>query len=354
MLNIKVVVFIGGRANHGRLYSLIKKFKTDKVFDVNILGAGTYNKVKKEKFMQEDFYIDGDMFKDSMYNKANTIALIAMNSTAYLINNKFDYAIVHGDRYESLGFAIAANSCNIPLVHMEAGELSFIDNDIRWAITALSQYLMCPTEVSFKRMYYKNESEAVIKFVGSTIVELIRDIKFKNIVRNNVLITYNPVDEKETEKFCNIISSVLEKYPYNIHGVNFIWVNPNIDPGNKHIVKLIKKIQENFKELQFIKDVEMFEYLNLIKSSICMVGNSSAGIKEAYLLGIHYLLYGKRQGSRETFKNCERCMSMKTCKEKLSEYIYYKDQLVDCEYEGELGDGETSTLVIDCLKEGML
>lgn len=340
-----VVFFIGSRANYGRLISVIEEFKKDKEIEVYIIGACTFNQVSHK--LHIDHYISADMYRDVPGNRANTISLVAMNTTAWLMSNKMDYAIVHGDRFECLGFAIAANSNEVPLIHMEAGETTKIDNDTRWAITALSKIHMCPTFISYSRMSGRNMYEP--HNVGSPVVDYINDMNFEKTEKKQILILYNPNTMVEFEDFIYIIEHLIIKF----FDFNFVWVNPNIDPGNKDMVNKIKHLWQTHINIEFVKNLDLDQYLNLLYNSIFMIGNSSSGIKEGHVLGVPYLMYGTRQGARQVFYNTESFYDKKKILERASDIIrsYISAGLIRYKYDGILGNGDTSKKVLEIVKK---
>jgi UDP-hydrolysing UDP-N-acetyl-D-glucosamine 2-epimerase len=342
-----VVLFVGSRANYGRLISLIDALNKDQEINVYIIGACTLNKVKHNIGL--DLYIHADMYDcDLPGNRANTIAMVSMATTQWLMSNKMDIAVVHGDRFECLGFAIAVNMNEVPLIHMEAGDITNIDNEVRWAISQLSQFHMCNCYDSYNRMRMESNKRYNPYNVGSTIVEYIQKGEFKHKELHHVLVLYNPVNENEFEEFIKVIGTLVKDYP----DIIFKWVNPNIDPGNKKMVEKIKHVWQTHLNLDYIPNLELDDYIQSMADSIFMIGNTSSGIKEGYVLGVPYLMYGGRQGNREVFLNTMdfHCISsiLETAREYLDQYRI--NGLSRFPYRGELGKGNTSKDVIDLIK----
>lgn len=341
----KICVFVGSRANYGRLSALINGLAND--FRVYIIGANSLQEVKHELLV--DYYIQADMYEDLPMNEANTIALIAQNVTTWLANNPMDLAIVHGDRFECLGFAIAVRANRVPLIHMEAGELSIKDNETRWAISALAQYHMCPTIESFNRM--KTDIYRPY-FVGSPVVDDLMHKKLKGVdwPTNYILIMYNPVSDTEFVSFFTIMQQIIKGFR-NIH---FIWINPNIDPGNKFIVETIKDLEKENHNCHFLKNIEVNRFLDYMYEAMLIVGNTSAGIKEGAVLGIPYYIYGLRQDQRDLGLNSTRCHTKKAFKDRVLQAIeIYQNtgRKIRIKYDNTFGNGKTVETVIEIVKE---
>ena len=343
---MNIVVFLGSRANLGRLESLIKELKKHLELYVFVIGACTLDQVDHE--IDLEYYIQADMYRDNYGNRAKSSSLITLSTVDWLGHYKMDLAICHGDRFETLGFAIACNYSNVPLIHMEAGDMSNVDNDTRWAISTLASYHMATTFLSYSRL----KSQRIFNpyHVGSPIVDYILGNEFKVSSSNHhVLIAYNPVNIKEFMEFLKIIEILVVRYKT----INFIWINPNIDPGNKIMVKEISICAKENCNINSIKNVSHEDYIGLMANAICIIGNSSSGIREGCVLGVSNLLYGTRQGNREIFPNTNNFY----CE---TSYINAFDNIIDeyklkglnrLPYNGQLGQGDTCKKVIDIILE---
>ena len=83
-----------------------------------------------------------------------------------------------------------------------------------------------------------------------------------------------------------------------------IWFWPNPDSGNADISKYLRRFREmNFKDkILFVKNINPQQFLLLLKYARCIIGNSSAGIRESSLLGTPSVNIGSRQKNRERGK----------------------------------------------------
>jgi UDP-hydrolysing UDP-N-acetyl-D-glucosamine 2-epimerase len=324
-----ICIFIGSRANLGRLCYLYEYLKNNGQFSVFVVGANTLNKIRHN--IHIDFYIDTDMHNDTRPNRATTIGLTSIMVSNWLSSQKIDMCICHGDRYETLGFAIAANMNSIPMLHLEAGEISNVDNDQRWAISALSQYHGCHTIEAQKNLKFSDRSF----LVGNPVVDYIKSLELdKPKESNKVVILYNPSLSKiETSLFMDAIRNLKEQ-----HNFDYVWVNPNIDPGNKYIVKQAKQLG-----IKFISNLTTEEYLRLLNSACCLIGNTSSGIKEAYILEVPFILYGNRQGDRQVFANTYTTNDLSgIIREAIDAGVTYM---------GELGNGDACIKISNLIKE---
>lgn len=335
----RIVIFVGSRANYGRLISVIRYLQANDTFEVKIVGACTLNKVEHD--LKLDYYISADMHEDTKANRANTIAIVSSNVSTWLAFNKPDMAIVHGDRFECLGFALACHYAEIPLVHMEAGECTNNDNGTRWAISALADIRIAPTISSYNHLI--NGGHLNSYFLGSPVIDYLKNAESEiaNINYDFVLILYNPVNRHELVKFVSVIEDLAHDEEFK--QVKFIWINPNIDPGNKQVVRWAKLLDGDIPNLKFEVNLNQRHFIAYLKSCLCLLGNTSAGIKEGAYLGIPYAYFGNRQGTREMGNNIID-WDIEVIKRFIREKTRFK-------YTGLFGDGNTSKLLVDVIDD---
>jgi len=109
-------------------------------------------------------------------------------------------------------------------------------------------------------------------------------------------VAFHPVTtESNNREHCAQILDV-------VHGmdVQAIWFWPNIDAGTDDVAKAIRVFREHTdaKHMHFIKYLTAEKYIALLKKTACLVGNSSAGIKECSYLGVPVVNIGSRQHGR--------------------------------------------------------
>jgi len=231
-----------------------------------------------------------------------------------------DLVVARGDRYEMLSAVIASAYLNIPIAHLEGGDVSgTIDESVRHAITKLSHIHFTTNEESKKRVLRMGEDPRFVFNFGSPEVELISRDNFKAnsklINRKNVgvgdtidlkkqymIVMQHPVTSEIGENRRNIEETLLAVYDV---GIPAIWFWPNVDAGTDDTSKGIRAFRENRRpeHMRFIKYLPPEEFYGLLKNSACLVGNSSTGIKECSYLGIPVINIGTRQDGRTRGEN---------------------------------------------------
>ena len=109
---------------------------------------------------------------------------------------------------------------------------------------------------------------------------------------------FHPVTTNNNENKLNL--EIIKKLISSKKNENFICINPNNDPGSINFLKLYKKLN---KYNNFISFPSMrFEYfLTFLKKANYIIGNSSAGVREAPFYGIKCVNVGSRQNNRAKF-----------------------------------------------------
>ncbi len=226
--------------------------------------------------------------------------------------------IVRADRYEVLSAAIAAAYLNIPVAHIEGGDVTgTIDESVRHAITKLAHIHFATNEDSKNRILRMGEHPDYVFNFGSPDLEFVAKNSFK---ASNKLINYlgvgDVIDLKKpylmvlqhpvTSEFGKNREHVRETLSATQElGIPAIWFWPNIDAGTDEVSKAIRVFRENEKpkHIRFIMHLPPEQFIGLLKKSACLVGNSSAGIKECSYLGVPVVNIGTRQNGRLRAEN---------------------------------------------------
>jgi UDP-hydrolysing UDP-N-acetyl-D-glucosamine 2-epimerase len=201
--------------------------------------------------------------------------------------NEYDVVVTIGDRFETLATAIAATYNNVPLCHIQGGELSGnLDNKVRHAITQMADLHLVATEDSASRVKIMLRDPLAPVFVtGCPSIDLCARIVPSSELA--VMGLYHPdtnVNGRVTEKALGVIRGLRTEVTR--------WYGPNIDPGNEEIVQAVGHWNDS-------ADV----FLGRLAGTSCLVGNSSSGIREASYFGTPVVNIGQRQQGRERGPN---------------------------------------------------
>lgn len=308
MKEINKIVFITGtRADYGKLKSLIRQcennFKTYLyVSGMHLLEqyGSTYKDILKDGydniFCAQDALPTGKMDIDL----ANTI--ISLNK--YLHEIEPDMIVIHGDRIDALAGATSGMLNNIPIAHVEGGEVTgTVDEAIRHSISKMAQIHFVANYESKLRIKQLGEKEKDIHVIGSPDIDImLSELPSLEVVKDKYsidfeeygILIYHPVT---TEK--DIIDEHIEKImeATRLSKKKYIVIYPNNDLGSESIIRELEKIQmdRNYKVFQ---SIPFEEFLVLLKNADFIIGNSSAGIREACIYGVPAIDVGTRQQGR--------------------------------------------------------
>jgi len=342
-MKIKGLVFIGSRANYGRLYMVFREMQKNNDwldFKIFLATEGTY--LSLDGFNgYVDYKVDGLMYKDEPYNIAFTVSTVLEHASNYLRHNKYDFCFIHGDRYECLGMAAACLFNGLKVIHSEGGELSGgFDNTIRYMISQAAYIHFATSSKSYSILNYVFNSLKVYN-VGSPTVDFVFNILERKRPRNEdemyMIVLYNPLVGENYNELIEAISILA-------HRIKIIWINPNMDPGNKKLLKDMHKIN-----IEFMKDVPPDKFIRLLDHAHLLLGNTSAGIKEGAVIGVPYVLVGNRQINREVAKNVYR-VSMDESEILEACDVFICEDPVKFQYDNIFGKGDSSKQMLEILK----
>jgi UDP-N-acetylglucosamine 2-epimerase (hydrolysing) len=308
---IKKILFLTGtRADFGKIKPLILRLQKDKEFNVTIFVTGMH---MLEKYGETHVEVNKSGIKN-IYKYINQNYLDRMDTilaktifgfSDYIKENKPDLIIVHGDRVEALAGAMVGALNNIQVGHLEGGEVSgTVDEVIRHAITKLVNFHFVSNKSSFRRVMLLGEPKEKIYIIGSADIDIMKSNNLPSIrkVRNHYKIPYkkfglllfHPVTTEVN--YISKQTSILLTTLINSNK-NFVVIYPNNDHGTDKIFEEYKKLNKN-KNFRMIPSMRFEYFLTTLKNSDFIIGNSSAGIREAPYFGVPTINVGTRQHNR--------------------------------------------------------
>lgn len=309
-MNKKILFITGTRADFGKQKTLIRRAQESPMFDAHIFVTGmhalakygyTVNELYKEEFKNIHTFINQQQYTPMDIILSNTI----LGLSNYVHELRPDLIVVHGDRLEPLAGSIVGSFNNIYVAHIEGGEKSgTIDELIRHAVTKLSHIHFVSNDEARKRLIQMGENEKSVFIIGSPDIDVmlspnlptLQDVKKKYEIdfKDYAILVYHPVVTDLVNlrtNVQNIIQAVITS------GLSYVVINPNNDPGSEIIMDLYDQLKTN-KKLKFFPSMRFEYFLSLLKHSDFIIGNSSAGIREAPIYGIPTINIGNRQDNR--------------------------------------------------------
>lgn len=319
----KVCIVVASRANYGRVKYLMRAVQNSEHLELQlIVGAsallykfGRVVDVIRQDGFEPDYQIHYLVEGENLMTQAKSTGMgIIELSTAFDIL-KPDVVVTVADRFETMATAIAASYLNIPLAHVQGGEVSGnIDDSVRHAVTKLSHLHYPSTEQSAERVRRMGEESWRVHWSGCPSIDILADIDLRlppkaffecrgtgcifDPEESYILILQHPV----TTSFGHGSQQVVE----TLHGVKdvpmtklLLWPNP--DAGSDDVAKAIREFKDTYPNLPFSYHINFTPevFATLLANASCLVGNSSSFIREGSYLGTPAVIVGDRQAGRE-------------------------------------------------------
>src|SRR5687767_10827430 len=110
---------------------------------------------------------------ENLVTSAKSTGLGLVELATVFDNLKPDAVVTIADRYETLANAVAASYMNIPVVHVQGGEVTgSIDEKVRHAVTKLSDLHFVSTKRAAERVIRMGEEPAHVFVTGCPSIDL--------------------------------------------------------------------------------------------------------------------------------------------------------------------------------------
>lgn len=306
----RIVFLTGTRADFGKLKSLISILSADETFDVHIFVTGmhmlskygyTCAEVEKSGFRNLYKYINQNASDSMDHVLSKTIVGLA----DYVKEIAPDLIIVHGDRVEALAGAAVGALNNVLVGHIEGGEVSgTIDEMIRHAVSKLSHIHFVANDTAKTRLIQLGERSDCIHVIGSPDIDVMNSDKLPSIEQVKqrygigfdayAILMFHPVtteigDIKRQARV--LVDQVIAS------GLNYVVIYPNNDQGTDIILEEYSRLR-GLPQIKIFPSMRFEFFLSLLKHAAFIMGNSSAGVREAPHYGVPTINLGTRQYNR--------------------------------------------------------
>jgi UDP-hydrolysing UDP-N-acetyl-D-glucosamine 2-epimerase len=315
---------------------------------------------------QDGFDIDGQVFVELEGSvpatMAKSLGFATIEMATELKRLDPDVLLVIGDRYEALAAALAAAYQNIPIAHIQGGEVSgSIDECARHAISKFAHFHFPATERAASYLVRMGEDPARVFHVGCPVGDYINSLDTdlpEDLFQTSgvgaplqagepyFLVIFHPV----TTEFGREAAEA-EELLAALHDLRqpTVWLWPNIDAGSDHISQCLRRYREFHPEndwLRLVKNLPPEIFQKVLKKAACAIGNSSSFIRDSTFSGTPVVIIGDRQLGREIAENvsiadCRTDLIKAAVTEKLEHGRYEPSPLY--------GDGGASKRIADTL-----
>lgn len=330
MTKRKIAVVITARPSYSRIKTALQAIKEHPALELQLIVAAS---ALLDRYGSAVNYIVADGFEiaakvfnvlegENLTAAAKTTGIGILELSTVFDNLKPDIVVTVADRFETMATAIAASYMNIPLAHIQGGEVTGnIDEKVRHAITKLADYHFVASANAKERVIKLGENPDFVFNTGCPSIDLAKEVK-----ENSPTLPFNPYEkyggvgaQPDLSKGYLVVMQhpVTNEYQDSrkhieatlkaITALNqpTLWFWPNVDAGADGTSTGIRAFRENnlLPNVHFFKNMEGKDFLHLLKHSNCLIGNSSVGIRECAYLGVPAVNIGSRQNRRERGDN---------------------------------------------------
>ena len=325
----KVCVVVTARPSYSRIKSALRAIAEHPDLELQLVVAAS---ALLDRYGNAMRYIEQDGFEiaarvymvlegENLVTSAKSTGLGLVELATVFDNLRPDVTVTIADRYETLATAIAASYMNIPVAHVQGGEVTgSIDEKVRHAVTKLSNLHFVATEKAAERVIRMGEDPATVFVTGCPSIDLAAEIwpnpeldfdpferyggvgVLLDLSDGYLVVMQHPVTT-EYELARQHVTETL--YAVRDLGLPALWFWPNVDAGSGGTSRGIRAFREleRVPNIHFFKNMTPEDFLRLVYNSRCIVGNSSVAIRECSFLGVPAVNIGTRQAGRDRGRN---------------------------------------------------
>ncbi len=309
-MTMRVMVVTGTRAEFGLLTSTIEAIRSHRDLELLLVAAGahligdapTIQEVRRrfEVHAEVPLQTPGETGRIA---DAAAVGRGVAGFTATIDRLRPDFVLVLGDRIEAFAAASAASVGGLAVAHIHGGDRAegVADEAMRHAITKLAHLHLPATASSAARIERMGERPDAIHVVGSPAVDglgalrPLGDAGFRDLGSPRALLLHHGAGLEpamEDRWIEAALAGLREVAPV-------LAIRPNRDPGSDRIDAALAEAEGVSVHPGLVRD----DFVGLLRRVEVLVGNSSAGLIEAAVVGCPAVNLGPRQGGRERCAN---------------------------------------------------
>ena len=368
----KICVVVTARPSYSRIRTALRAIQQHPDLELQLVVAASALLERYGNAIQaiehDGFPISARVYMvvegENLVTSAKSTGLGLVELATVFDNLRPDAVVTIADRYETLANAVAASYMNIPVVHIQGGEVTgSIDEKVRHAVTKLSNLHLVSTKAAAERVIRLGEEPAAVVVTGCPSIDIAAEVAAApamdfdpfvkyggvgpttDLSKGYLVVMQHPVTTEYDEARDQVEETL---YAVKDFGLPVLWFWPNVDAGSDGTSKGIRVFREREEPANFHLFRNMFpeDFLRLLLHSTAIVGNSSVAIRECSFLGVPAVNVGSRQQGRERGANVidvghDRVAIAGAIRAHLSRGKAARDHLY--------GDGRAAARIADCL-----
>jgi UDP-hydrolysing UDP-N-acetyl-D-glucosamine 2-epimerase len=309
----KVLFLTGSRGEYGYILPILQRMKSEPSLTPHVVATNMhllpeFGGTLKE-FAQDEIEVHETLLMSlagyTRESMAKSLGVLIQSLVDVYMRVKPDWVLLAGDRGEQLAGAIAASYMQIPVAHVQAGELSGnIDGMARHAITKFAHLHLSSNADASQRLKRMGEEEFRIQEVGAPQLDGL--IASATMTPSEIRARYGATDDKPfllilqhpvTEE-AGLSGAHMQTTLAAVQALdwNAIVIYPNNDAGSVPVQRAIESVRSP--RIRVERNVSRPLYASLMAAVDAMVGNSSSGVLEAPSFGLPAVNLGRRQEGR--------------------------------------------------------
>ncbi len=304
----KLLFVTGTRADFGKLEPLAKAAQLAG-FEITFFITGMHMMQRYGETRLEVKRFAGAEFIEFVNQREGDaldfiLAKTILGFSDFVHERRPDLVVIHGDRVEAMAASIVCAMRYIRSAHIEGGEVSgTIDESIRHCNTKLCATHFVSSEDAKARVLSLGEAPERVFNIGSPELDThaqpsgvsIAEVKARYAIPfdDYGIVIFHPVTSEVDSmgaQAASLFGCLVQS------GKHFVVIAPNNDPGTDDIFAVIEALPKD--RFRLIPSMRFNYFSELMKNAAVMVGNSSAGVREAPFLGLPSLDVGSRQNNR--------------------------------------------------------
>lgn len=325
----KVCVVITARPSYSRARALLQAVKDHPDLELQLVVAAS---ALLDRYGSTDQVIEREGFKidrrvymivegENLVTSAKSTGLGMAEMATVFDNLKPDVVVTIADRFETMATAVAASYINIPLAHVQGGEVTgSIDEKVRHSITKLADLHFVASEPAAERVIRMGERPDTVHVTGCPSIDVAKQALARpdpgfdvferytgvgprfDLSGGYVVVMQHPVTTEFGDSRHHIDETL---HAVHDSGVPALWFWPNVDAGSDGTSSGIRGFREKHRpeKMHFFKSLDPEDFIRVLKASKCIVGNSSVAIRECAYMGVPAVNIGSRQSGRDRGRN---------------------------------------------------
>lgn len=326
----RICVMTSSRTDYSRLKTVLEELYRIKNVQPILVVSGPHLLTKYGRTVvdieRDGFKVDERAYTlvegENPTTMSKSVGLSVVEFTSIYNNQKPDIVVVHGDRFENFAAGVAAALMNIPIAHLQGGEISgTIDESLRHSLTKLSHLHFPSNEASRERILRLGEDARYVFNFGCPATDLL--LRKSNISKSKLfsLPEVTPKDERRLDPkkpyALAILHPVTTEYGKSYHqmteflealrvlDMQTIMLYPNPDAGSEDMITAVRHylLRHPLHNVFMYKNFHHEVFAGLLRHADLMIGNSSTGVRETCYFGTPTVNIGTREQHRDRGRN---------------------------------------------------